>query len=214
MNSGNFMKIRFLLLLLAPVLVAQAAVTIRFNADSLRDDSGLAVSTSALGLIVADTTGNGFGQLSVGSISVGSFIGSSDLVVFRADFTSAGTPGVFSSTASNVNLFGDWGAGDQLAFIWIPTFTTVSTNLSAGVRYGLVTDSAWLTPSDGGLSPVFQVISTTSNGFFSLNATTLSISDVQSRASLSVIPEPSTFVLFTGLGVIGFVATRRRRALS
>jgi len=212
------MKIKTLLLLL-PVLVlaspARASVSIDFNVDSVRNSLGIAVDTTSLGFLVADTAGDGFGTISSGGISVGDYVGSNDLIIYRADFSAFGTPGVWSQTTGALTLSGGWSANDNIAFVWMPTLAISSNSVGAGVSYGLMSNpGVWVTPNDGSQTTIpYQLISTTNNALFTSNDATLSISDLQSNASLTTVPEPSTYaLLLTGLGTIYFL--RRRRAVA
>lgn len=205
----------YTLLILACALASSALadVTINFNIDSLRDSTGSEVSVTSLGLIVADTGANGFSNLSVGNISTNSLIGADDLIVGRFDYSSFGTGGAAQVAITNTFSKG-WSPNNQLAVIWLPSLTLTRTSLSGGESYGMVTLSSWLTPGDSGSNATaYQILSTTQIGFFSSNANTLSISNLQSRASLNVsaIPEPTTFAALFGAAALGLAAFRRRR---
>lgn len=190
---------------------APAAVVIDFNVDSVRTSAGALVPTSGLGLLLADTAGDGFGAINAGGISAGDMVGSFDYIIYRADFSAFGTDGVWSQSTGLLTLTGSWTAGDNLAFVWFPTLTIASTTVSGGVSYGLLSNSGiWTTPADGtSTTDPYQIISVTNNGFFSSNAATLSVTDNQSQASLTTVPEPATLALFAG-GLTAFVIFRRR----
>jgi hypothetical protein len=191
-----------------------AAVAISFNIDSVFTSSGASVPTSGLGMLVADTTGDGFGAILEGSLASGALVGSSDLIVYRASFETFGTNGVWSELASNLSLSGNWTANDRLAFVWFPTLTISSLTASNSISYGLLSDVSWVTPADGSFNETtYQSITTTNNGFFTPNSATLSIPDSMARALLTVgaIPEPSTFALLAGVVGLGFASSRRRR---
>lgn len=211
------MNLKFLALAGSLYCAANAAVTINFSVDSVYTSAGAAVPTTGLGLIIADTTGDGFGQINAGSISVGSLLGSSDLVVFSADFSTFGTDGVWFVAATDLSFSNSWNGNDKLAFVWFPTLTSGSSTVQNGLEYGLLADASWVTPSDGGSNEnTYQIISSGGNGFFGANANTLQLTNSQARSILSVggvaIPEPSSFAALAGLGILGVVATRRRRS--
>lgn len=200
------------LTVIGSVPLASAAVTINLAIDSVRTSSGDFVPTSTLGLLIADVDGDGFGAIQAGaSLTYGSVIGSGDFVVGQFDFTSFSTPGI-TAVSVLADLAGAWASGARLAVVWIPDLVIGSTSVGLGVNYGIASDITWVTPADG-FSNVsqYQLISSSNYGAFSPNATTLSISDLASRASLSTIPEPSAAVALTGAAILSFAATRRRR---
>ena len=203
-------------MLFAGVVAAHGGVTITFRVDQVYDTDGAPVSVSGLGMIIADIDGDGFGAIQSGGIGVGDFIGSSDSILYRADFSSADgtTPGIWFESLSNITLTAGWTQGDALAFVWVPHLTTASLSVSEGEFYGLATYSSWVTPADGG-SVTYQLISSTNNGVFTPTPDypTLQLPDVQLRATniVSAVPEPSAFALIAGTLGLAFVAGRRRR---
>jgi hypothetical protein len=199
-----------LLLLPLMALSASAAVTISFNADSLRDSSGTVAPTSTLAFLLADAGNDGFGSIIAESINQYDVLASGDTVVARFDFSTFATPGVISESVSGIDLT-NFASGNQLAIVWMPGLTTAETTVGASQSYGLLTDASWVAPSDGGTSLAYQVISDTNNFFFASSPTTLSVTDAQSQASFTTpVPEPSAFAAIAGLLALGFVALRRR----
>lgn len=212
------MKIAISIICAAACLVtaANASVTVAFSVDLVRDSGGTAVSSAAgaaTGLLVVDTTGQGFGLLQNGqSITVGSFIGAdSNLkVVHRADFSTFATDGVWSQV-SNFDLTDGVSTNDEMAFIWLPTLASTTNIINASDPYGLANVSNWVVPSDGGTaSPDYQIISNTNSGFFTTNANTFQATDPQTFAIFSVVPEPSQYATLAALGALLMVARRRR----
>ena len=189
---------------------ASAAVTINFNADTLRDSGGVDVAQSTLALLVADANDNGFGALGVETINQYDVLSSGDVVVARFDFSTFLTDGVIGESLTGINLT-NFSGGDELALVWLPGLDTSDTSLGGGQSYGLLSDSTWVAPADGGDSLVYQAISTSSNEFFLPNATTLSVSDLQSQASFNVVPEPSAAAVLVGAVALSFASTCRRR---
>jgi len=190
---------------------AQASVTIAFNADSLRTSDGTPAPTDTLAMLVADADGLGFGALSAGSINQFDTIGSGDVVVARFDFSTFATPGVIFEAPSGINLTG-FDTGDELAIVWFPGLTTADTAIAQGQSYGLLSSSAWTVPSDGGTATGYQVISTSNNGFFGPTPETLNVTDVQSQAAFTAVPEPRAYAAIAGALALGALTLRRRRS--
>jgi hypothetical protein len=203
--------LKFTIPFLLAVASASATVTISFNADSLLTSGGAAEATTTLAFLVADAGGDGFGAINAGTINQYDIVGSGDVIVSRFDFSGLGTPGIIAAADSGIVLDG-FTAGSQLAIVWMTGLTTGSASVANGQSYGLLTDASWVAPSDGFVSETYQVISASALGFFAPNATTLAVSDVQSQASFTVVPEPSTFAALAGLCALGAVMVRRRRA--
>jgi hypothetical protein len=206
-------------LLLASTVSALATVTINFEVDSVYNSAGALTPSTSLGMLIADTTGDGFGQIFENSnISTGSFIGSNDLVIYRGDFNvgDAGDPPVPISgiwTAAIVATLADsFNSGDRLAFVWFPTLTINTTTATAASSYGLLTDSRWVTPADAS-NVTYQIITTPSQGIFTPGENALEIADAMARAMFTVgaIPEPSTFGLLAGAAGLAFASSRRKR---
>ena len=209
----TFPRLMFASVSFAMLSTLHSAVVIDFNVDEVRTTAGVPVTQPALGFLVADTTGDGFGTIAAGNISVGDIVGSNDLIIFRADFSNFATDGVWSQTTGLLTLTGNWTASDNLAFVWFPTLSISSTSVGGGVSYGLLANAGvWVTPTDGSsTTDPYQIISTTNNGLFSSNNVTLSVTDSQSRASLTTaVPEPATWALLAGSLTTVMVFRRRR----
>ncbi len=191
-------------------------VAINFNADMLRNSLGSPVSTTSLALLVADTSGAGFGGILNASALINQYstitsttTGSNLMVLWRSDFSAFGTNGIVSFAATPLTLQGSWVAGDKLAIVWFPTLTLANTSLAGGTSYGLITNSNWVTPTNGGTTPIpYQVISTTNNGAFTSNANTSNLTNAQTNATFTVVPEPGSLSLLL-LGGCGLFAARR-----
>jgi|GEM_PF-1291707 len=196
------------------LLQVRGAIDIGFSVDRVYDASGIPVPVTGLGLLLADTDGDGFGAIAPGNLAIGSLVGSSDLVLYRADFSTADgeTPGIWFESAAGLTLSGSWNQGDVLAFVWFPTLTLSSLTATAGDAYGIATFSLWVTPADGS-GVAYQLVSSTNNGLFtpSPDYPTLELPDAALRASYAVVPEPAAFLLVTPLAaLLAAIASRGR----
>ncbi len=95
-------------------------------------------------------------------------------------------------------MFPNLSTGDQLAVVWFPTLSFSSDfSLTNGTSYGLFTVNSstdWQVPAGGGaISPVVPI---------------------GSMASLTAIPEPSTYAMLAGLATLGFAVGRRRQKIA
>lgn len=173
---------------------ALAEISLLLFVDAVNDRSGSDVSTS-LGswLLVADTNRDGFGPLRAGPISLGSQVGSSDLIIARGDFTIFATPGVVSANPTRLSFASGWDEGDPIALVWLPGAGSNPTVLAVGDDYGLYhsptgqdTSARWITPADGTLNYGLHLLTSDGNGFFGAG----SVSPASAIASLQV-GEPS-----------------------
>jgi hypothetical protein len=126
MNRITNMRMRLLAagftLLCLGAQVSQA-LTINVSVANLRNDTGGALPDGATVMLVADTAGDGFGNLtSASSASATSFVNDADddVIVkrFPLDSTTAGTPG--GHVESIQFTLGDEGivAGSKLLLVW------------------------------------------------------------------------------------------------
>ncbi len=204
------------LLLYVPSL--QATITFDLQGELLKNSSGVAIPTDSLVLLVSDTTGNGFANITDGSsLALNAFLnGGDDQVLARFDLSNSATAGTLFDFTAPLTLSGGWGVGDPLALLWFPTLKLADATASSGAQYGLFSGPAldgsnnWITPADG------------ASGYklWFYNADAVSLPDPPpgshagglGNASLTVagvIPEPSRSLLAL-IGIAG-VAFRRRR---
>lgn len=148
--------IRFTLsaLLLLAVTVARATVSLEVAADRLDDVSGSPVPAGSLILLVADTDGDGLGQVVAGEMSLRSFldgISGDDLIVHRSDLSALGIPGAYGVATGGLELGGSgggqWSEGDVLYLVWFPNLSLANGSVPVGEAYGA--RALGLTPADG-----------------------------------------------------------------
>ena len=192
---------------LAFAIVAPAQVTIAFGAGTLNNSGGTPLPTGTLVILVADTQNNGFGTLSTGSLTVGSLLNGDDQVLFRATINISDPQGSVQDILSNASFTGNWNAGDALALIWLPGLTSASNTFSNGQSYGLFTTTSpaagdpWVTPTSGSLGISLSFATQMGGGTYANSL---------GNASLTAIPEPSTYAAITGAAMLGLAAWRRR----
>ncbi len=194
---------------------AQATLTLNLTAGILYQSNGTTpVPDGTLLQIIASTTDNSFTAPSASSFVGGS---SDDTVVasYALNHNTVGSAGGdFHSIV--LTLSGNWTAGDQLLLRWWPTLTTSSSSPGANTTYGQFrTDAvengsttAWVTPADGQtvnlnfLDTAAGGTEPNGNGQGSTNG----------AASLTVVPEPSTYGML-GMGIVagGVYLARRRK---
>jgi hypothetical protein len=222
----NTPKILLAVALASAALTAHATITFTtIGADELfANASGtIAAPANSLVLLVADTTGGGFGNLDAGNISVGATIdsGGNDLVVGQLSTFTTGIldfSGGFSiNTTVSTPTSGIWIAGDALAIYWIPSLTTSSSTVSSDVAYGIYTSAvnstpsgsdAWITPTDGSNYPAIYFESSGDEFFGSDNAPA---DTGDANLLTAVIPEPADAALLCAGAALGLVWFRRRK---
>lgn len=181
-------------------LNTNATVTLTLHVKNLLDNnSSLLLDNSLIQLITRDVTTNAFS-----TPTTTAFIESGEAIVtsFALQSNTAEAPGSFLRTFS-FSFSSGIAANQELLLRWWPTLTTANTTPLANAYYGqynttLIADNSditWLIPSDG---------TTAVNLNFYANATT-------GKASLQVIPEPSTYALAGIAGLIAVAAIRRRK---
>lgn len=199
------------------------SVTVVLSVDQVRYDSVSNLVSSAAGaatgLLVVDTTGQGFGGLLEGqSVTIGSFIGLDNnlKVVQRTDFNANSALGeglwVSPLDSQSIDLTDGVAPGQELAFIWLPTLPTSVDILTRDDPYGLANVSNWVIPSDGGVANDYKLLSNTRTGLFGgSNANTFQATDEQTFALFAVVPEARHYALWLAAGVVVALCLRQRR---
>jgi hypothetical protein len=216
MNHKIKTSLAFASLVLSGV-VAQASVT--FSGTALVKVPN--ISTGDVAYFIIDENNAGFGNL--GSINpntslfesgtiyegtsftIGSDnLGSGFTIVGTKTATGSATVSV-NGTFSGVSLGSGVDTGDKFAIIVFETSTTAGV---AGDTYRIFTDPTWVVPSDG-----FTVTysNTTTGAFAQLGASAVA-AFTKTIAAAQAVPEPSSFAALAGFAVLGFAASRRRRA--
>lgn len=194
----------------------QFSVTGTNRATGFSDHAGLAgVDGMRYGMII-DTSGNGLnggnydlftgntsGFLTVGGIATDDYYFVSSTFPTTSTSTATGTdPGGSGTIIAIANapngtdgLISGVTTNDPFALIWFQSATN-----AAGSYYGIMTDASFLLPSSGS-TVAFNT------PFIGSTADPIKPANYQFGA----VPEPSRMVL-AGLGVLGLIARRRRKA--
>lgn len=190
-------------LLMASSICAHATVSIQWEFEALRDAAGNPLAVSTAYVLVADTGGNGMVPDSEGVVGVSLAVGSSvgQGTVFFAG-TTAGAVAQGSVVSLDMDAFGVQ-AGDSWSLLWFPGINSVgdSVVVDAGqsfgsfqsstidpVAIGFGADQAMVFPADG--SPLVTTLY-----FDSSTEATISPTPGEFTASLTAVPEPSSFAL-------------------
>jgi hypothetical protein len=182
--------------ILALLCASYLNASVTFSNPALVDTPGLA--SGQIGIMIVDTTGEGFGNLS-------NLV--SDLSIFASTTYGSSLTNVSSRTASEFfgsislsggatfELEGGITAGDSFG---IAVFSNSTEVTLVGDTITFWTDSSWIVPPDG------------STGTFGDEFRQFNSSD-SPTATFTVVPEPATYATLLGLLALGFVVTRRAR---
>ena len=187
--------------LIASLTSAQAVLSVTSaNVTGFQDESGTALTSGVLGVLVVDTAGNGFGAVTAGDIQVGATLGDDDyidggddLIIKLFDSTTALGSSFLQAGGSNSIEFADGASRDFIVY-WFPSLSVAggSTAITAGDRYGAARDAATWTLSS-------------TDGFNTNGAAVTSAG----AATLTAVPEPTSTALL-GLGGLSLLMRRRR----
>jgi hypothetical protein len=207
------------LALTASTLTTANAVTFNIGLDGVRDADGNFVSGNTLALIVVDTGNDGFSSTFSGSGVAGQFLadGSNDYIAWRGDFSASGADGVFFDTVV-FNISAPIANAQNFALYWLPGLTTGDA-LSVVSSHGFYSSanstqfdssSAWNVGSNNGAQYNLNAFTVNNTGNLTSNPD-LSGLDDSALTATNAIPEPSTFAMLAGLGVLGCAILRRKR---
>lgn len=201
----------------ANVVYAGTALT------NIQGTTAVDLTAGKLGLVIADTTGNGFGALSgtMTSTAAGLLVGGTfggDLILARSSSAAVGDSSMGGAFTWNLTVAP---ANTQWAVVWFETLlaSDATTEFAPGnAKYGMAAATSWVTPStEPGAGQNLSYSATPTGGaplkmamnnggssgalpagaLFATNGTTL-----------SVIPEPSA-ALLGALGALGLLRRRR-----
>ena len=213
--------------ILATAIVANAAVTIQFEVESLRDSNQLPVQDGTPWFLVADSNRDGIfpGEDALLNKTLASGVDIFGDRVFASGTTNSAEGNLgranISATFSIVSDLGFSEDGEQVnqkwAIYWFPGLASINSNIEAGQSFGRFHGEVVDSGSGGDSAMIFQAapsLTTTLyfdsevlSDFDTPTANTPSVSDFS--ANFTVIPEPSSVGLAL-LGVLGLMARRRR----
>jgi len=192
-------KIITLSLLVSSMLIQANAVT--FTGNALTAPINASYASSAY--VVVDTAGDGF-DFSASSLGVtfdvNTFIAETDDFVVGYNATTSSE--IFGTNTGGGAAFtlgdNDVTASDAFYMVIFGDTTTATVTTTVGLGFGIATAGDWVVPGSNSASLAFPDDYTPVAG---LNAT-----------GSTVVPEPSTYAMLSGLCVLGFAALRRRRS--
>jgi hypothetical protein len=188
-------------------LTGSAQVSFRIDAESLKDQANNPIPVGqGLILLVASTTDSTFNDPVPGS-----FVTGDDVIVGQWNINEEA--GVLWIPDQSFNLTGAWTENDPLGLYWYPSRTSTAGGPNVDESYGFYTDltgansgsDPWITPANG--SPRRNLFFLTTDAPFAGN-----VPAEQGVASMTVVPEPSTYAMIAGLSLLGFAGYRRYRA--
>lgn len=195
-----------------------ASITVAFSVGLIRDQLGAQAQLGSIGILVADTTGDGFigdissegAQVANTTLSNGQFIGGSgdDVIIGVMSANDNFAIGTVFDAVLPISYTGNHTVGDAWALYWFPAETSAGSTVTSG-NYGFYrsdtfeaaagADIAFVAPADG--------------FFWNLVAGGTDIGGTVPDAALSatlMIPEPSTYAAIFG-AIAVLVGLLRRR---
>ncbi|PQJ30188.1 PEP-CTERM sorting domain-containing protein [Rubritalea profundi] len=200
------------------------AATLNFSLGQMWDSSNVLIPENTVGILVADITGSGFGSMETDlfNFDLNSTIdvtGGGSQTLIGTDFEvlsilSADSNNAFlTRSVSGIAYDDGLGAGDNLAFIWLPGLTSTGDSITGGQSFGLITG---LTGAQNGSGTDDFIIpgspsDTVTFSFFSTNigGGLVPIVDFTADLNIAAIPEPTSIALL-GLGSVALLLRRRR----
>ena len=194
--------------------LCHASVTINVSAEVLNDAFGVGSPTDedTLVALVADTNNNGV-SVWEGALSVGGFLDNAPSVTPNTDLIlglktlgfGSGMAGTFYDGFNGLDFTGAWGSGDNLYLVWFPTYTTSTISSVGGASYGSI--FLGITPDDTNTAN-FEYLTAQSTNFAGSPG---SMPDAIANLTVQPVPEPSSFFVLAGLGLMGLLRRRVRR---
>lgn len=231
------MKKLIIALSLTPV-VSFGSISLSLDFSYLLNSSGNAIPVGSKGVIVVDSSRDGFSQgAALQTVTLGSatFGASDNFVIGVITGQDAGLGGsgqltngyggaVSGLTVVAGNTAGVINPGDFLAIYWFPNITNTSTQLAgqsygfyAGEGAGLVptgSDISWAIPADGFSGNLFAYSPQALTDGASLTPDVGDPTQLEFTAGLTVppiVPEPSTYAAVFGLLALGYAVRNRKR---
>ena len=186
------------IILASALVAASASASVSFTGTAIQNfQAGEIFVPNQASVIIVDTGADGFGSFITNTISVGDTFAVNDILVGDQVIAANSTQGL-SGTVAAIPGTASFTSTAGLSFgILVFENQTSLVGAEAGSTYQFFTDASWIVPADGGSSAFGTAFTQLSN---------------VSSASLSVVPEPSTFAALAGLCALGAVMVRRRRA--
>jgi hypothetical protein len=207
----TMIRFTFFALLLLAVNGARATVSLEVAADRLDDVSGSPVPAGSLVLLVADTDGDGLGQVVAGEVSLRSFldgISGDDLIVHRSDLSGLGIPGAYGVATGGLELggagSGEWSEGDPLYLVWFPNLSLATGSVPSGESYGARV--LGLTPVDGS-NEAFTYVAPVNGGTFGGTPVPLTSTNLRSDLATSQSATAPTVVAPSAVSITESSAT-------
>lgn len=184
-------------LALAPASVHSQVITLNIDAERLDDQNGNPMPATGLVVAVADRNEDDYGP-----VTTDWFASGDDFVFGSWQIQNSLGNGVFESGTFSVTLENGLDAGDPFKLMWFPTLTTTNVaSIPLGTPYGeYKNDPTW----------VFHSVGLASFAFVTEDADGGGTVGVSGDATLTVVPEPSTYAAVFGLACLGWAVAKRR----
>lgn len=213
-------KTILLAVLIAAASNLQAAISFSGTAMQSSFSTNYIANTNYVGVLINLDSGSDWSALN--NITPGTaFTTGSQLTINTTTFTVFGRNNATAlrsmpGNASNFSFTGGMSGSDSFAILIFPS-AAQANSVSAGTALSLWRSADWVMPVTDTSGSTFnyatsgQAFATVPN---STVPTALSSGFTSGGATLSVVPEPSTYALLAmgGIGMAGYVIRRRRRA--